>query len=154
MSEQMSGRPREPQTENFDWGAFRFTLRKKKGLQDAWAWQCRCPFHRRSAVTECKKEMTVPKGDWEAQSMNTLLTLKHWANQAKNFGRQRYHKGTTLIIGQHPVAEFIEAQMIEEGPRSRPLTDDALDENEDTNLFWPRLPAVPHLSSSAQQLSG
>ena len=77
----------------------------------------------------------MPKGDWEAQSMNALLTLKHWANQAKLFDRQRNHKGTTLIIGQHPGAELIEAQMIEDRPESRPLTDKALDENDDMNLF-------------------
>ena len=77
----------------------------------------------------------MPKGDWEAQSMNALLTLKHWANQAKLFDRQRHHKGTTLIIGQHPGAELIEAQMIEDRPESRPLTDKALDENDDMNLL-------------------
>ena len=121
-------RLQRPSALNFNWGAFRFTLKRMKGRSGtALAWQCSCPFHRKSAVTECRKAMTVGAGPWQVESDRVLWALKAWANRALEYDRQRHHIMDTPVPGCHAAPEIIEAQCIRERPAVQPRTDDELD---------------------------
>ncbi len=107
-----------PQTGMF--GAFRFT-RKQKG------YQARCPFHRKSTVTECKKFMAV-SGSSRAEATATWQKLAFWCVRALTFSRQRHHVAFNPSLEECPRVQEIISMKITEGPQGHVKTDIELDE--------------------------
>ena len=119
---------------NFNWGAFRFTLKRHTTNADQYSWQCACPFHRRSDKTGCRKTHVVRVGtgrSWAAESEITLDMLRQWANQALTFDRQRKHLAYNIFEGDVPPTDLIMAQMIANPPPRRPESDRQLDALDD-----------------------
>ena len=126
------GRPpaaQDPSQHNFKWGDFRFTLKRRKA-----------PTHTRGNAralstggvnkTGCRKTYVVRSGtgmSWAAQSEVTLDALRHWANQALRFDRQRHHIAYNVMESETPPTDIIMAQMITTDPPDRPRTDAQLD---------------------------
>ena len=123
---------------NHTWGAFTFTMKrtplKKGGV--AYAWQCACPFHKLSQETGCRKT----KGfdylgtlSFEAEAERVIENLKHWANNAKKYKRQRHHRRWDVMDHEVPSVDIITAQMITSKPDPGTVVpDDVLDgEQED-----------------------
>ena len=103
-----------PSEYNHKWGPFTFTLKRSK-TSSALSWQCMCPFHRKSPNSGCKKTLSVNTGtglSFTAESDRVLDCLRHWANQALLFDRQRTHLGFHVLAGDEPPKEVISAQMI------------------------------------------
>ena len=51
--------------------------------------ECQCPWHRRSAVTGCKRTLKLPAGTSDADGYDLALrALKWWANQATLYTTQ------------------------------------------------------------------
>ena len=63
------------------------TKRLYSGRQDVYAWECGCPFHKKSSVpvTACTKTAMFQASDedWDAESRKTLQALRAWAVQAR-----------------------------------------------------------------------
>ena len=103
-----------PSAQNFKYGPFTFTLKRSKD-SDVLSWQCSCPFHRKNPNSGCKKTMVVTSGSvlsFEAASDEVLDCLRHWANQALTFTRQRTHLAFHVYEGNAPPKDVILAQMI------------------------------------------
>eukprot|EP00974_Lingulodinium_polyedra_P043227 4150718-Lingulodinium_polyedra.AAC.1 len=69
---------------NHNWGALRITIRPDG------QWSARCPFHRASASTQCKKAISFPVGNAEDRDQ-ALRRLYAWCNAALNFDRKYKH---------------------------------------------------------------
>jgi len=71
-------------------GPFRFTS-KQASDRCAWGgWEARCPFHRRSEKTGCKKFISV-KGPKVDDKNNSLKALMMWCMAARSYDRQWKH---------------------------------------------------------------
>ena len=115
-----------PSDLNHNWGVFRFTLRATKpsrpGLPVAFAWQCACTFHIKSAQTGCKKSMAV-RGDpseWDAQSALVIQCLRHWACQAPEYTSQATHLSFDPDPQALPPPAVLEAQRPNQGLEEPP----------------------------------
>ena len=86
--------------ESFRFGAFKFTAKKPK-QHNQFSWQVKCPFHRKSDKTDCKKTLNVTPLTRERYDA-VILCLKHWANQARQFSRQRFHVGFSVSADACP----------------------------------------------------
>ena len=113
----------------FNFGAFKFTAKKPK-TSAQWSWQVKCPFHRKSNKTDCKKTMNVTPATPERYH-EVLRCLKHWCNSAKSFDRQRHH--LAYAVGSHacPSDAVIAASVIPAADvPDRLATDEELDARE------------------------
>ena len=126
----VAGGSLRPSALNFKWGAFTFTLARTKDRRGntRYGWQCACPFHRRSETSGCKKRLQIPEGEnFPALGHATLCTLKHWANQAEEYSRQRLHLRCPAVVGDHPPLAMLNAQRLNEKPAAPPFSDEYLD---------------------------
>ena len=55
------------------------------------AWQAKCPYHRRSAITACTKSLNLAE-DTDEQRELTLRMVKNWLLQARSFDRAWKHQ--------------------------------------------------------------
>ena len=115
-----------PKNLNFNWGAFRMTLKKKKiaGGGFSWSWQCACPYHKKGPDSGCKKTLGMrfdtavdAKERWDEECDATLLALKHWGNQALTKTTQDGHIWIDVIHDLAPPAAVVEAQKLMWKPR-------------------------------------
>jgi len=117
-------RPREPSEHNHRWGYFIFALIRNKNR--TWSWQCTCKCHALSAWTGCKRKKVLrPDKPFEEESSNVLVSLKHWANRASLFDRQRWHIADPLCTRLSP--ELVEARQLRDPPPAVVKTDAELD---------------------------
>lgn len=73
----------------FDWGAYHFTKVKRSN-----AWQIECYFHRRNAMSGCRKTLTFAMHDaptLEEAERRCLIRLKYWAASHSSYSRQWRH---------------------------------------------------------------
>ena len=118
-----------PKDFNFDWGAFRMTIKKRETASGgfSWSWQCKCPYHKKSCSSDCRKTLGMrfdtavdEKERWDEECEATLLALKHWGNQAltkRSQGLLGGHLWVEAIHDLHPPAAVIEAQKLKYKPR-------------------------------------
>ena len=118
----------DPAAVNHRWGAFHFTLKYNPKI-DTFSWQCACPFHRLSRGTGCKKTYRLDRDvPFDDASKQVLFRLRHWANQARNYSRQRFHRRLDVLPNDCPPQLVIEAQRLDEVPdRSTVKMDGELD---------------------------
>ena len=90
---------------NHNWGPFRITVRRNmldNGDEDdnhgILAWTARCPFHKVSPVTGCKRSLNVGRQSSEV----VLRLLYHWCNHAAEHSRKRDHAAMPLDIVPPP----------------------------------------------------
>ena len=70
------------------WGPFWFSYLPNSASGPE-GWQVTCPFHARSAVTGCKKELRIRR---EGETLESLLImLRYWCSLAPDFTRQYFH---------------------------------------------------------------
>ena len=72
------------------WGGFVITYVAATGGSKS-AWQAKCPYHKLSEVSDCKKRMTNPDFNGLQSHQATLCRLLWWCSQAPLFERQREH---------------------------------------------------------------
>ena len=146
-AERVADALRHPAALNFNWGPFAFTAKvlRRRGRQrgssgaaaaqpldllgTTLAWQCRCPFHRKSQATGCKKTLTVQASTasaWEAQSDLVQRALKLWASRAPEYELQVHHVAWDPDLSSAPPDELLAASCIAEGPTERPRTDEEI----------------------------
>jgi hypothetical protein len=109
----------------FRWGPFRFTPKFDTENRPT-AWEAVCPYHRKSANTECKKSQAFHD---EHSSQRVLNQLKQWSLQARDHDRQWKHMSVdpkTFDVLPDAVLE-VRAIPWAERPEQRPLTDRELD---------------------------
>ena len=127
-----------PSSLNFSEGVFAFTLKAKRGARGyELAWQCNCPFHKRSSVplSGCKKAIGFRATDttFNAVSSAVLRRLKYWASQAPFFDRQWKH-----IRSHPPVLEELPHEAASHASLNAPLvvlSDGELEKQEDPGTF-------------------
>lgn len=71
------------------------------------AWQARCPYHRLSRVSDCKKRITVPEFRSYDSQKATLSRLLWWCGHAPVFERQREHIKFHPLPEEVPEVEFV-----------------------------------------------
>eukprot|EP00971_Amphidinium_carterae_P096489 1909440-Amphidinium_carterae.2 len=81
---------------------FRITVRVGPG-GGVIAWTARCPFHKLSQRTLCKKHITVTSSDDSARGLRLLY---HWCNCAVHYNRKRDHASMNLRI-EPPTEEYL-----------------------------------------------
>jgi hypothetical protein len=72
------------------WGGFVITYVAATAGSTS-AWQAKCPYHKLSEVSDCKKRMTNPDFNGLQSHQATLCRLLWWCSQAPLFERQRHH---------------------------------------------------------------
>ena len=107
------------------WGAI--NIARVKG-----AFECRCPFHKLSQKTDCKKTFSYTDESEEI----VLASLRHWANTARNFNRQRHHMSSMRTCFDVPFQSYdvLLAAQIPEADKPAPgtvKTDKELDQEEE-----------------------
>lgn len=95
------------------------------------AWEAACPFHMKSAVTLCKKTLTVMGAGGAEACINRL---QQWCAKATEYNRQRLHMAidpTSFAVVDAAIIDNYE-RMAPERPvaASRPLHDIELDDAE------------------------
>jgi pyruvate/2-oxoglutarate dehydrogenase complex dihydrolipoamide acyltransferase (E2) component len=100
------------------WGVFRIGPNRR-------GFQARCPFHRKSLVTECKKYFPVA-GPTEMDKRECIRRLLHWCVLAGNHGRQRDHVRSGDDIGEPMTWAELERRKMTRVPEVV-LADDVLD---------------------------
>ena len=110
--------PFEQELRAGSYGVFKLT-RKGRGIQ------AQCPFHKRNAVSGCKKAITLTD-DPNAATKNIAMLLT-WCCRAPRFNRQRDHIGEWMLPEDAPSAEVLRSLTITERPRPA-RTDAELDE--------------------------
>ena len=77
-------------------------------------------------LTGCKrKKLLRPDKPFEEESSNVLVSLKHWANRASLFDKQRRHVADPLCTRLSP--ELVEARRLRGPPPAVVKTDAELD---------------------------
>ena len=109
----------------FRWGPFRFTPKFDTENRPT-AWEAVCPYHRKSANTECKKSQAFHD---EHSSQRVLNQLKQWSLHARDHDRQWKHMSVDpKTFDVLPDAALdVRAIPWAERPEQRPLTDRELD---------------------------
>ena len=109
----------------FRWGPFRFTPKFDTENRPT-AWEAVCPYHRKSAHTECKKSQAFHD---EHSSQRVLNQLKQWSLQARDHDRQWKHMAVDPKTFDVLPDAVLEVRTIPwaERPEQRPLTDVELD---------------------------
>jgi hypothetical protein len=100
-----------------DWGVFRITPKQPGG--GTWTggafggFSARCPFHKLSNKTGCKKWSRI-RGPSAEDREAAYLRVLFWCSQARSFDRQRHHVACELpdVL---PSWEFIQGCRIDEG---------------------------------------
>ena len=108
------------------WGSFIFNRKLPKSSPPHGGLECVCRYHAKNEKTGCKKFVRFA-GEGLEHEHACLLALKHWANMAKNFDRQRKHVRMPLRPSDVPSAEIVNAQQILDDPPEVAPTDDQLD---------------------------
>ena len=135
--------------ETFRFGAFKFTS-KKPGAQVQWSWQVKCPFHKKSQKTDCKKTMNVTPVTQDKYD-EVIRCLKHWCNAARRFDRQRHHVAVSVDIAACPPAALIEASLIPASDIPPAVeTDEVLDAREQQQQHVPKARAMPKQKSKSK----
>lgn len=112
---------------SFSIGPFRFTYQAPSNNRKHGGWQARCPYHRLSAVTECKKAAAM-RSNSRSAALEILKVLMNWCALAREFERKRTH--AAWVPREHDMMPIdvlrlrLEAM---ESPEQRPLTDAELD---------------------------
>ena len=95
------------------WGTagFRITYRAPAPGCTYGAWQGRCPFHQRSAVTKCTKSISMSNSTDENRE-RCLNMVKHWLLQAGRFDRAWKHQAWQPTSSETPGPDVLEAQAV------------------------------------------
>ncbi|CAE7272921.1 unnamed protein product, partial [Symbiodinium pilosum] len=88
------------------WGPFIFHRKHAAASPPFGGVECVCPYHALNSKTGCKKFVSL-QGPLESDEERCLLTLKHWANQAQHFNRQRSHLKMPLRPADIPSAGIV-----------------------------------------------
>ncbi|CAE7832485.1 unnamed protein product [Symbiodinium sp. CCMP2592] len=112
------------------WGVFRINLKQPAAARVHGGYEARCPFHRKSAKTDCKKFVSI-RGSTAADKDNALRALKAWCNCAESYNRQRDHIQHFVSPETAPSQAVLDAGLITQAPPGRPRTDEELDRERD-----------------------
>ena len=106
-----------------EWGAFDIAL--KVQATGKTSWECRCPFHKLSKTTGCKR--TIEFNDDSKD--HALIAAKWWCNQAQMHSRQKLHRKCFSEILEVPFLpeDVLISDRINELPTAPILTDAELD---------------------------
>ena len=109
-----------------EWGAF--DIARKVQQSGKTLWECRCPFHKKSKDTMCKRTIEFTENTKD----HALIAARWWCNQALFHTRQKTHRkcfDQILGVPYNPLDVLI-AERINEKPVQAPLTDAELDMRE------------------------
>ena len=105
------------------WGPYGFSLKHPHQQGRFGGYQVSCPFHRRNAVTGCKK--FVPLEAWtESAKRKAIQLARWWATQSSLFETQADHlKKADLNWERCPTLEELHRVRPTEAPVTKPLSD-------------------------------
>ena len=100
-----------------------------------------CPFHALNDKSGCKKFLSL-SGPQEADEENVLNRLRHWANQAQRFDRQRKHVRMSIREADTPAPAVVLQQKLEHGPSEAIRNDVQLDAEASASSAAPKAAAA------------
>ena len=114
------------------WGVFRCTARPPAsegvGGQGVFGgWSVRCPYHRKTTATDCKKWFPHA-GPTAKDKSDSLWRAMTWCSRYKDYSRQKTHNLFTPLSSECPPLEVLRAFKHEAAPRRASVfTDEELD---------------------------
>ena len=134
---------------SLEWGHFSWSWKRTAPSRRHGVIELTCPYHKLNQSSGCKKTVALQNRTREHVEL-VVLTLKHWANQALRFNRQRLHiLPYKLDTSLTPSAAVVEAQKLV-SPPVLPRTDVELDADDSGAQGHSQFPPPPVRNKSAQ----
>ena len=123
------------------WGPFSLHRKSAQSSPPFGGIQIVCPFHALNDKSGCKKFLSL-SGPQEADEENVLNRLRHWANQAQRFDRQRKHVRMSIREADTPAPAVVLQQKLEHGPSEAIRNDVQLDAEASASSAAPKAAAA------------